>query len=46
MVDKNKIKNILSETFGFNEFRFDQENIINSVLNGQDTLAIMPHGWR
>lgn len=34
----------LKENFGFEKFRPNQENIINAVLSGQDTLAIMPTG--
>lgn len=35
---------ILNKTFGFNAFRANQENIVNSILNGYDTLALMPTG--
>ncbi|WP_348824853.1 DNA helicase RecQ [Flavobacterium aestuarii] len=34
----------LKENFGFEKFRPNQENIINSILSGKDTLAIMPTG--
>ncbi|MFV5693155.1 DNA helicase RecQ [Flavobacterium sp. LT1R49] len=34
----------LKENFGFEKFRPNQEDIINCVLYGQDTLAIMPTG--
>ncbi len=34
----------LKENFGFEKFRPNQEEIINSILSGQDTLAIMPTG--
>ena len=34
----------LKENFGFEKFRPNQEDIINCVLAGQDTLAIMPTG--
>lgn len=34
----------LKENFGFEKFRPNQEEIINCVLSGQDTLAIMPTG--
>ena len=34
----------LKENFGFEKFRPNQEDIINCVLSGQDTLAIMPTG--
>jgi ATP-dependent DNA helicase RecQ len=34
----------LKENFGFEKFRPNQEAIINGILSGQDTLAIMPTG--
>ncbi len=34
----------LKEVFGFEKFRPNQEEIINCILSGQDTLAIMPTG--
>src|SRR6478735_9171139 len=34
----------LQEFFGFDKFKGDQEAIINSVLNGDDTFVIMPTG--
>ena len=34
----------LKENFGFEKFRPNQEDIINCVLSGKDTLAIMPTG--
>jgi len=34
----------LKENFGFEKFRPNQESIINTVLSGQDALAIMPTG--
>lgn len=43
MRDK-KLHHILKETFGYQTFRFEQLNAINSILDGQDTLAIMPTG--
>jgi ATP-dependent DNA helicase RecQ len=41
---QEKLLHILKETFGYSSFRFDQFNIINSILDGKDTLAIMPTG--
>ena len=39
-----KLHQILKETFGYESFRFEQFNIINSILDKKDTLAIMPTG--
>jgi ATP-dependent DNA helicase RecQ len=41
---EQKLLKILKETFGYTSFRFEQQKIINSVLDGKDTLAIMPTG--
>ncbi|MCD4774314.1 MAG: RecQ family ATP-dependent DNA helicase [Bacteroidales bacterium] len=38
------IKNILIKYWGYSEFRPMQEDIINSVLEGKDTLALLPTG--
>ncbi|MCH8318431.1 MAG: DNA helicase RecQ [Bacteroidetes bacterium] len=35
---------ILKDSFGFSEFRDKQQQIIESVLNGKDTLVLMPTG--
>ncbi|MBR6441672.1 MAG: DEAD/DEAH box helicase, partial [Bacteroidales bacterium] len=34
----------LKEIFGFDNFKCDQEAIINSILEGHDTFVIMPTG--
>lgn len=39
-----KLHDILKDTFGYTSFRFDQLEIINAILDGKDTLAIMPTG--
>jgi ATP-dependent DNA helicase RecQ len=41
---ESRLHSILKETFGYDSFRFEQLNIIQSVLDGRDTLAIMPTG--
>jgi ATP-dependent DNA helicase RecQ len=41
MIDPRKI---LKQYWGFDSFRPMQEDVINSVLSGNDTLAIMPTG--
>ena len=38
------IQSILFKYWGFSVFRPLQENIIQSVLDGKDTLALMPTG--
>ena len=37
-------KHILTNTFGYDDFRLQQEEIIAQVLEKRDTLAIMPTG--
>lgn len=37
-------QSVLKDYFGFNEFRLEQENIINSVINKENTLGVMPTG--
>lgn len=39
-----QLHHLLKTNFGFESFRFEQFNIINSVIDGHDTLAIMPTG--
>lgn len=41
---KAKIREILKQYWGYDEFRTLQEDIILSVLDGKDTLALMPTG--
>jgi len=36
--------NVLKEVFGFDSFRPGQEAVIRAVLEGRDTLAVMPTG--
>lgn len=36
--------NVLKEIFGFDTFRPGQEGVIKAVLDGRDTLAVMPTG--
>ena len=35
---------ILRSTFGYDDFRYNQEEIIQTLLNGGDALALMPTG--
>ena len=39
-----KALDVLKNTFGYSSYRYEQEKIINSVLLGNHTLAIMPTG--
>uniref|UniRef100_UPI0025F072B3 RecQ family ATP-dependent DNA helicase n=1 Tax=Algoriphagus sp. TaxID=1872435 RepID=UPI0025F072B3 len=41
---ENHIKEILQTVFGFDDFRPVQEEIIKSVLSGNDSLALLPTG--
>lgn len=43
-VYSNNPKEILKNIFGYNKFRGAQEEIINSLINGQDSLVLMPTG--
>jgi ATP-dependent DNA helicase RecQ len=40
----NQAKSILNDTFGYEEFRPLQQDVITNVLNKRDTLVIMPTG--
>ena len=43
-VRRNTIRRLLRSTFGIEQLRDGQQRIIDSVLDGKDTLAIMPTG--
>ncbi|MFS0687932.1 ATP-dependent DNA helicase RecQ [Sporosarcina sp. 179-K 8C2 HS] len=38
------LKKILQDQFGYENFRPGQEEVVRHVLNGQDTIAILPTG--
>ncbi|HEY4619003.1 MAG TPA: DNA helicase RecQ [Flavobacterium sp.] len=44
MITSQILHKTLKENFGFEKFRVNQEQVINTILSGQDTLAIMPTG--
>lgn len=37
-------KNILKEVFGYDQFRDQQETIVDAIIDGQDALVLMPTG--
>jgi ATP-dependent DNA helicase RecQ len=43
-VNTRQIQSTLSKTFGLEEFRPGQKEVVRSVLDGRNTLAIMPTG--
>jgi ATP-dependent DNA helicase RecQ len=44
MISTTTLHASLKENFGFEKFRHNQEEIIQSLIDGKDTLAIMPTG--
>ena len=44
IVDRIELKDALKHYFGFDNFRGEQEDIINNVLNGNHSFVIMPTG--
>jgi ATP-dependent DNA helicase RecQ len=44
LVSDPDLKKHLLENFGFDTFKYPQEEIINSLLEGKDTFVIMPTG--
>jgi ATP-dependent DNA helicase RecQ len=38
------IKRLLARTFGLSEFRPGQQEVIDSIVSGRDTIAVMPTG--
>ncbi len=44
LAERGDIRGILSDFWGYSEFRPLQEEIITSVMEGRDTLALMPTG--
>ena len=37
-------RQILKETFGYDDFRFNQKDIIDNLVNGEDAFVLMPTG--
>lgn len=42
MKNKQEILDVLQNYFGFDDFRPGQEETINALLEGKDTLSILP----
>ncbi len=40
----DQAQQILSNIFGYNEFRYHQADIINTLINGNDAFVLMPTG--
>jgi ATP-dependent DNA helicase RecQ len=40
----NEALNVLNEYYGYKDFRKSQKAVIDSILCGKDTLAVMPTG--
>jgi len=43
-VNINTAKSVLQNTFGYADFRHQQANIINELINGADVFTLMPTG--
>lgn len=43
-MSKDRLKSLLKTHFGYDDFRLEQANIIQTVISGQDCLGIMPTG--
>lgn len=44
MIIQKEPLEVLNRVFGYKNFRLEQENIINNILKGNDTLVLMPTG--
>ncbi len=44
MIDGDAKHRVLKDVFGFAGFRAGQEEVVDALLSGQDTLAVMPTG--
>lgn len=44
MADRNEIRKALKQHFGFEKFKGNQEDIISSLLDGNDVFVLMPTG--
>lgn len=44
MNNTNEPISILKKYYGYDDFREGQESVINTILEGNDCLAIMPTG--
>ncbi|MGB0733676.1 MAG: DEAD/DEAH box helicase, partial [Pontibacterium sp.] len=40
----NQAKQLLQDIFGYSEFRTPQDAVVETLVNGQDALVIMPTG--
>ncbi len=42
--DRERVQSILKQHFGFDQLRAGQDEVVQAVMEGRDTLAIMPTG--
>jgi hypothetical protein len=43
---QSALNEALQKYFGFNQFKSNQAEIIESILSGKDTFVIKAHRWR
>ena len=44
MSQEKEMQKVLNNVFGFNQFRPNQKEIIDAIMDGKDCLAVLPTG--